>query len=180
MEKKKLTTFDIVLTAMFSAILIVSKELLAWLPNIEIVTMLIILYTRHFPRHTLYIIYIFAGAECCLYGITVYSVVYFYVWTLLYLAVLALRKTDNFWIFFFVATMYGFLFGTLCSPIYFFIGGWKMVASWIAYSPSSKSMDKGVGRGEISLAGSFCKKSSHFVTLSHSASFIMVKEYHAA
>ena len=69
MGKKKLSTFDIVLTAMFSAILIVSKEILAWLPNIEIVTMLIILYTRHFPRHTFYIIYIFAGAQCCLYGL---------------------------------------------------------------------------------------------------------------
>lgn len=151
MEKKKLTTFDIVLTAMFSAILIVSKELLAWLPNIEIVTMLIILYTRHFPWHTLYIIYIFAGAECCLYGITVYSVVYFYVWTLLYLAVLALRKTDNFWIFFFVATMYGFLFGTLCSPIYFFIGGWKMVASWII-SGLTFDLIHGLGNAVVMLA----------------------------
>ena len=151
MGKKKLSTFYIVLTAMFSAILIVSKEILAWLPNIEIVTMLIILYTRHFPRHTFYIIYIFAGAQCCLYGLSVYSVVYFYVWTILYFIVLALRRVDNFWIFFFVATLFDFLFGTLCSPIYFFIGGWKMVISWII-SGITFDLIHGLGNAVVMLA----------------------------
>ena len=151
MKKEKLSTFDIVLTAMLSAILIVSKEALAWLPNVELVTMLIILYTRHFPRHTLYIIYIFAGVECCIYGITIYSVTYFYVWTILYLVVRPLRKTDNFWVWFFIGTAFGFLFGVLTSPIYLFIGGWKMMISWIV-SGISFDLIHGIGNAVAMLA----------------------------
>lgn len=130
--EKQLNTRDIVLVALLSAILVGCKEVLAFLPNVEIVTLMIILYTLHFQHLTLYIIYIFAGIQCCLYGINVYAVSYFYVWTLLYIAVRLLKPVGSFALWTILAVIFGLLFGTLCSPIYLLIGGWKMALSWIA------------------------------------------------
>ncbi len=128
--KGKLKTRDIVLTAMLAALLIASKEILSFLPNIELVTLLIILYTLHFPRLTPYIIYIFVGVQCCIYGLHVWVYMYLYIWILLYFVVRALRKFSAHMLWVVVSTLFGLLFGLLCSPVYLFIGGWSMAFSW--------------------------------------------------
>lgn len=128
--KGKLKTRDIVLAAMLAALLIASKEILSFLPNIELVTLLIILYTLHFPQLTPYIIYIFVGVQCCIYGLHVWVYMYLYIWILLYFAVRALRKFSSPMLWVVVSTLFGLLFGFLCSPVYLFIGGWSMAFSW--------------------------------------------------
>ena len=56
----KLTVKELVLIALLSALLLVFQVGLSFLPNIEVVSLLVILYTLFFKNKTLYIIYIFA------------------------------------------------------------------------------------------------------------------------
>ena len=48
----KLKTHELVLAAMLSALLIAAKQAMSFIPNFEPVTLLLILYTLHFPRMT--------------------------------------------------------------------------------------------------------------------------------
>lgn len=128
--KTTLKTRELVLTPLLAALLVVSKEILAFLPNVELVTLFIILYTLHYPRLTPYIIYLFVGVECCLYGLNVWVYMYLYIWILLYFAVRALRRMGSYLLWVVVAALFGLLFGLLCSPVYLFIGGWNMAISW--------------------------------------------------
>lgn len=101
----------------------VSQIILAPLPNIEIVSLLIILITRKFSLKTLYSIYIFVICEIFTYGLSMWVINYFYVWTFLWLAIFIIRKIDDMWVYSIISALFGILFGTLCSIPYFFIGG---------------------------------------------------------
>lgn len=128
--KKPLQIRDIVLAAMLAAILIAAKELLAWLPNVELVTTLLILYTLHFPHLTPFIIYIFVGVECCLYGLNLWVWMYLYIWIILYFIVRLLHSAGSRLLWVVVAAAFGMLFGLLCSPVYWVLSGWKTAAAW--------------------------------------------------
>lgn len=108
----------------------VSQVIMASLPNIEIVSLLIILITRKFGLRSIYSIYIFVICEIFTYGLSMWVINYFYVWTVLWIAVLIIRKIDNVWVYGIVSALFGILFGTLCSIPYFIIGG---ISGGIAY-----------------------------------------------
>ena len=48
----KLKTRELVLAALLAALLIAAKQAMSFIPNFEPVTLLLILYTLHFPRMT--------------------------------------------------------------------------------------------------------------------------------
>lgn len=128
--KAPLKTRELVLAAMLSALLIAAKQVMSFLPNFEPVTLLLILYTLHFPRLTPLVIYVFVGVQVCLYGFHLWVYMYLYVWILLYFAVRLLRPYGTYLLWIIVAAGYGMLFGLLCSPVYLFVGGWQMAVSW--------------------------------------------------
>ncbi|MDQ9757401.1 hypothetical protein RFZ45_00270, partial [Acinetobacter baumannii] len=65
-------------------VLFVAQIALAVLPNIEIVSLLVIVYTLVFERKTIPIIYAFALLEGLVYGFGIWWIMYLYVWTILY------------------------------------------------------------------------------------------------
>ncbi len=128
----KLTVKELVLTALLSAVLLVSQVALAVLPNIEVVSLLVILYTLFFKKKTLYTIYIFAILEGLVYGFGTWWFMYLYVWTILWGITTLLKEEKNPLIWAFISGFFGLFFGTLCSVPYFIIGGVNMGLSWIA------------------------------------------------
>ena len=62
------------------------------LPNIEVVSLLIVLFALHFRHRTLFMIYIFVLLEGLVYGFGIWWVSYLYVWTILYLAAILLKN----------------------------------------------------------------------------------------
>lgn len=128
----KLTVKELVLTALLSALLLTSQVALAVLPNIEVVSLLVILYTLFFKKKTLYIIYIFAILEGLVYGFGTWWFMYLYVWTILWGITTLFKEEKNPVIWAFISGFFGLLFGTLCSVPYFIIGGVNMGLSWIA------------------------------------------------
>lgn len=127
---------DIVTIGALSAVLFLSQIAFAFLPNIELVSLLVIAYTLVLERKTLYIIYVFALCEGLYYGFGVWWLMYLYVWTVLYLMVRLFRRQSGklFWAF--LSGGYGLIFGFLCAIPYFFIlgigGG---MAYWISGIP---------------------------------------------
>lgn len=126
----KLKTKDIVLIGMMVAMLEAAKISLAVIPNVELVTLLIILFTLFFGPKIIYVIAVFVLLEGVLYGFGVWWIMYLYVWPLLAFITWLLRKQESVWSFATVSGIFGLMFGAMCSIPYFFIGGWKMGVSW--------------------------------------------------
>jgi energy-coupling factor transport system substrate-specific component len=121
---------ELVLLALCTALIFGLQVAMAPLPNIEPVTLLIMLYTRMFHRRTLYIIYAFALLEGLLYGFGIWWIMYLYVWTLLWLAVTLLGPDQHPVVMAVTAGVFGLVFGALCAIPYIFISGIPTAFAW--------------------------------------------------
>lgn len=127
---------DVVIIGMLSAVLITVQVALSFIPNVELVSALIILFTLVFGRKTLYIIYIFVAVEGVIYGMGLWWFNYLYIWTVLYFITSLLRKNRSPLLWAIVSSAFGFGFGALCSIPYFITGGIPSgMAFWVAGIP---------------------------------------------
>lgn len=118
--------------AMMGVLLTVSKEVMAFLPNFEPVTLLIVLFTLCFGPMAAGAVAVFLLLEGLLYGFGSWWVMYLYVWPLLCGLTLLLRGMDKAWQWAVFAGLFGLGFGTLCSLAYLPVGGVRMALAWIA------------------------------------------------
>ncbi|MDF2486471.1 MAG: hypothetical protein K0R46_2639 [Herbinix sp.] len=127
---------DIALIGMMSAILVAVQVALSFLPNIELVSILIIIYTLVFGRKALYIIYVFVAVEGIIYGIGLWWINYLYVWTVLFLIAMLLRRQHSPYIWAIISGFYGLTFGALCAiPNLFLSGIGSAISYWLAGIP---------------------------------------------
>ena len=73
----------LVLSGLMGALLVVSKQAMSGLPNLEPVSLLIILFALELPRETPGAITVFILLQGVLYGFGLWWVMYLYVWYLL-------------------------------------------------------------------------------------------------
>jgi len=135
-QKARITVRDFVLLSFMAAIMEAGKTVMAPLPNIEPVSLMIIVCTRVFGFKALYAVYVFVLIEGLLWGFGLWFFSYLYVWAVLVFAVCFFRKVEGrlFWAA--VSGFYGLAFGALCSLTSFVIGGWQAaVAYWISGIP---------------------------------------------
>ncbi len=121
---------DIALMGMMAAALEAAKFVLSFLPNVELVTLLIILYTLYFGKKVLPVIAVFVLLEGCRYGFGLWCVMYLYAWPLLAGVTWLLRRQRSAWVFSILAGAFGLSFGALCAVPYFFAGGPAAAFSW--------------------------------------------------
>lgn len=126
----KLTIKDIALIGVMTATLEVGKQAIAFLPNIEIVSLLIILYTLFFGKKTIFAILTFILIEGCLYGFGIWWIMYCYSWPLLSFLTGLLKKHDSPIVYAMLSGIFGLFFGALCAIPYLFAGGWKTAFTW--------------------------------------------------
>ena len=112
------------------ATLEVAKFALSFLPNVELVTLLIMLYTLYFGRKIIYVIPVFVLIEGIVWGFGIWWIMYLYLWPLLALITYLFRKTESVIFWAVLAGVFGLIFGALCAIPYFFIGGWSTAVSW--------------------------------------------------
>ena len=84
----------LVLSGLMGALLVVSKQAMSGLPNIEPVTLLIILFALELPRETPGAITVFLVLQGVLYGFGLWWAMYLYVWYLLAFLARLLRQMD--------------------------------------------------------------------------------------
>lgn len=134
MNKKSLFSVkEIATIGMMAAILESVKIALQAVPNVELVTLLIILFTLYLGPKTLIAVWAFVGMECVIYGLGLWTIMYVYIWPILVLLTLLLQKfipSKAYWPYVILSTMFGLFFGAFCSIPYFFIGGVHMMFTW--------------------------------------------------
>lgn len=120
-----------------AALIIALKEAMSPLPNVEPVTLLIICTTIVYGAKALYPCMIFVLAEGLIYGFGWYFFVYVYIWPILVIVVLLLRRhIRSYALWSAVGALYGLLFGPLCCLEAFVVDGWRMAFSyWISGIP---------------------------------------------
>jgi len=123
--------------ALLSAILYVSKLALDFLPNIELVSLFIILYALVFGTETLIIVTVFNLLQIIQWGIGTWTISYLYVWPLLCLVTLLLKKLmkEEFVLWSIVSGLFGLLFGSLFAILYLFVDPAYALAYWISGLP---------------------------------------------
>ena len=135
---QKIKAGGIATVGILSAMMVLSQVAFSFLPNIELVSLFVILFTLNFRRKTLYAIYIFALLEGLIYGFGLWWIMYLYVWTILYLIVRVFRHMTEPIAWAILSGIFGLSFGALCSIPYFFISG---LGGGIAYFVSGIFFD---------------------------------------
>ena len=144
----------------------VTQVVMSQLPNIEAVSLLIIVTTCLLGVKALFSVYIFVICEIFTYGLHIWSINYLYVWAILVIAVLCTRKFASREFFALLSAIFGLLFGTFCSIPYFIIGGFEggivyiiqgfwfdilhcvgnLVLTFILFNPLTNVLDKAIKR----------------------------------
>ena len=155
---------EIILLTLLGVLMYISQVVMSSLPNIELVSLLIIVVTRKFGVKALSSVYIFVLCEIFTYGLSIWVINYLYVWAILCIAICCSKKINNTFFYAFIAGVFGLLFGTLCSFPYFIIGGFSMgianivggmsfdlmhcggnfILTVILYKPITKVLDRAV------------------------------------
>ena len=132
-NKTSLAVLDITLIATMTAVLEVSKRVLDAIPNVELISVLFIVFTLCLGvKKTLISSVAFAITECAVFGISTWTITYFYVWPILVLATYGFRRANSKIVFSILSAFFGLFFGMLCSLVTLFIGGLKLAISWWA------------------------------------------------
>ncbi len=129
-QTRRANLFEIILLSLLGVIMYVSQVIMAPLPNIEIVSLLIIVTTCIFGIKALASVYIFVFCEILTYGLSEWTFGYLYAWGLLCLAVLLFKRIGNRELFAVLSAIFGLVLDIFCSPPFFLTGG---IAGGVAY-----------------------------------------------
>ena len=142
METKS-KAWNIATVGIMIAVIEVCKVTFSFLPNIELTSFLLIMFTLYFGKKTLFAIPCFILIEILIYGFNIFWVIsYFYIWPILFLLALTLKRTPSPLSAALLSGFFGLFFGFLCSFPYIFIGSESVrvglgyaVGWWIAGIP---------------------------------------------
>ena len=118
----KLSVKDVCLIGMMVAIIEVSKVALSALPNVELTSFWIIMFSLYLGKRVYYAVPVFILLEGLMYGMQIWWIMYLYTWPLLAFLARCLRKMDSALSWAILSGAFGLCFGALCAIPYFFIG----------------------------------------------------------
>ena len=121
---------------MLGAMTFALQVVMAPLPNIEPVSLLVMLFAVVFGWKSLYAVYVFVMMEVLFHGLGLWNINYLYVWTVLAVAAIWLKKMESSLGWAMVSAVFGLGFGALCGIVDVFIGGIPYaVTKWISGIP---------------------------------------------
>ena len=120
--KINISTKDVATIGMMVDIIEVSKFALSFMPNVELTTFWIIMFTLYLGRKAGLAIPAFILVEGAIYGMNTWWIMYLYIWPLLVIITWLFRKTESIIFWSILSGIFGLCFGFLCSFVYFFIG----------------------------------------------------------
>lgn len=121
-QSRHLSIRDIALIGAMVAVIEVCKMVMAPLPNIELTSFWVILFTLFFGWKMVFVIPVFILIEGCVYGFGLWWMMYLYAWPLLALFAYINRKKETLLFWSLTSATFGLLFGAMCAIPYFFIG----------------------------------------------------------
>lgn len=127
---QKTTLSELTLFAILGAMCFLGKVVMAGIPNVEPVSLFVMLFAVTFGWKALYPIYTYVLLELVVYPPQIWSLNYLYIWLILAVGAMALRNSRSPLVWALLSGSFGLLFGALCAPLYAFAGGWAYALSW--------------------------------------------------
>lgn len=116
---------------MLGALTFGAKVAMAGLPNIEPVTLFIMVFGAVFGLKALYPVYVYVIMEILIYGPGTWNLMYLYIWPILAIIAWLLRKRQDPVEWALLGGVFGLAFGALCAPVDFLLGDLGyVVAKW--------------------------------------------------
>ena len=128
--KRGLSAREIALFGMLGTMMYAAKVAMAALPNIEPVSLMVMLLAVCLGWRGLFSVYLYVFLEYALWGIDLWSVCYVYVWLILFIAARGMQRMRSPLGWAILSGGFGLLFGVLCAPVYLLTGGWSTAISW--------------------------------------------------
>lgn len=128
----RVRTAEVALFGVLGGLTFAAKVVMMGFPNIEPVSLMVMLFGVVFGGKCIYPIYVYVLMEFILYGINLWSVNYLYIWVLLAGAAWLLRRMKHPLGWALLSGVYGLCFGALCAPVDVAVGGVAYaVTKWI-------------------------------------------------
>ena len=125
-----------VLFAVLGAMTFAAKYVMSFLPNIEPVSLMVMLFAVVFGWKWVYPVYLYVVMEILFYGISLWNINYLYIWAVLAVAAMFLRNMQHPLAWAMLSGVFGLLFGALCGIVDIFIGGFGYAAAkWVSGIP---------------------------------------------
>lgn len=131
-----LSVREMVLFAILGALTFAAKYVMSFLPNIEPVSLMVMLFAVVFGWKWVYPVYLYVVMEILFYGISLWNINYLYIWAVLAVASIFLRKMQQPLLWAMLSGVFGLMFGALCGIVDIFIGGFGYAAAkWVSGIP---------------------------------------------
>lgn len=117
------------------AALLCAQLALSFLPNIEIVTLLIVIFTKNLGREGTAACLVYSCLTALIWGFGLWWVTYLFLWSGFSLLVFILRKNESFLIWAVINGAFGLFFGAFFALPYVFISPAYALSYWIAGIP---------------------------------------------
>ena len=131
-----LSVREIVLFGILGSMTFGAKYVMSFLPNIEPVSLMVMLFVVVFGKKWVYPTYLYVALEILFYGISLWNLNYLYVWAVLALAAGWVKKMEHPLGWAILSGVFGLMFGALCGIVDVFIGGFSYAAAkWVTGIP---------------------------------------------
>ena len=128
--RRRLTTRELALFGILGAMIFAAKMAMVQLPNIEPVSLLVMLLAVAYSWRGLYPVFLYVLLEFAMWGFGLWSFCYLYVWLVLFSLARLLRRMESPLLWASLSGCFGLLFGALCALVYWVTGGWAAAVSW--------------------------------------------------
>ncbi len=120
--QQKTAVFDMALVAMMVAVIEVFKFAMVGLPNIELTSFWLILFSKNFGKKVYFVVPVFTLLEGMIFGFNLWWISYLYTWPILILVTKIFQKNDSTTLWAVISAVFGLSFGALCAIPYIFTG----------------------------------------------------------
>ena len=122
-KNKHLTLSEIALFGILGAMTFAAKVAMAGLWNIEPTSLMVMLFAVTFGWKCIYPIGLYVIMEILYFGFSLWNLFYLYIWFILALGALAIRRLKHPLWWAALSGLFGFAFGLLCAPTYYLVFG---------------------------------------------------------
>ena len=136
MKANSLTVREICLFGILGSLTFAAKYVMSWMPNIEPVSLMVMLFAVTFGIKALFPVYLYVLLEILFYGLGTWNFCYLYVWAVLTVLALVMKKMELPLGWAMLSGIFGLFFGALCGIVDIFIGGFGYALSkWVSGIP---------------------------------------------
>ena len=131
-SKPLISVREIALFGVLGGLTFAAKLVMSGLPNIEPVSLMVMLFAVTFGKKCIYPTYVYVAMEILVYGINLWNIYYLYVWLVLAVAAYLMRRNQEPLAWAILSAVFGLAFGALCGITDIFVLGGvaPAVAKW--------------------------------------------------